>query len=134
MVIEHRLHRLICPCCGTSTCADLPVDVEPSRYGPRLSSLVGMSSVFPLSFGRTQALLDQLLEVEYSCGEDFVYSREAMATIRSRLSDCLRQPAEEAMQLAGLQPVAYVDETGAPSQAMRMMATQIVVAVDSGSW
>jgi hypothetical protein len=108
LVIEHRLHRLICPCCGTSTCADLPVDVEPSRYGPRLSALVGMlSSAFPLSFGRTQALLDQLLGVEISRG--------AMATIRSRLSDCLRQPVEEAMQLARLQPVAYVDETGAPT-------------------
>ena len=46
-----------------------------------------MSSAFPLSFGRTQALLDQLLEVEYSCVEDFVYSREAMATIRSHVQD-----------------------------------------------
>jgi len=24
VVIEHRLHRLICPCCSTSTCATLP--------------------------------------------------------------------------------------------------------------
>jgi transposase len=31
MVIEQRLHRLICPCCGTSTCDDLSGDVEPSR-------------------------------------------------------------------------------------------------------
>ena len=61
LVIEHRLHRLVCPCCGTSTCAELPADVEPSRYGPRLSALVGLlGSAFPLSFGRTQALLDQL--------------------------------------------------------------------------
>jgi hypothetical protein len=36
VVIKHRLHRLVCPCCSTSTCADLPADVEPSRYGPRL--------------------------------------------------------------------------------------------------
>jgi len=30
LVIEHRLHRLICPCCGTSTCAELPAAVDPA--------------------------------------------------------------------------------------------------------
>ena len=51
LVIEHRLHRLVCPCCSTSTCATLPADVEASQYGPRLSVLVGLlGSVFPLSF------------------------------------------------------------------------------------
>ena len=34
LVIEHRLHRLVCPCCSTSTYAMLPADVEASRYGP----------------------------------------------------------------------------------------------------
>jgi len=33
VVIEHRLHRLVCPCCSTSTCATLPADVEASPYG-----------------------------------------------------------------------------------------------------
>lgn len=48
LVIEHRLHRLVCPCCSTSTCATLPADVEASRYGPRLSALVGLlGSAFP---------------------------------------------------------------------------------------
>ena len=40
LVIEHRLHRLVCPCCSTSTCATLPADMEASQYGPRLSALV----------------------------------------------------------------------------------------------
>jgi len=58
------LHRLVCPCCSTSTCATLPADVEASRYGPRLSALVGLlGSAFPLSCSKTQALLDQLLGV-----------------------------------------------------------------------
>jgi hypothetical protein len=62
LVIEHRLHRLVCPCCSTSTCATLPADVEATRYGPRLSALVGLlGSAFPLSFSKTQALLNQLL-------------------------------------------------------------------------
>jgi hypothetical protein len=38
VVIEHRLHRLVCPCCSTSTCATLPADVIATRYGPKLSA------------------------------------------------------------------------------------------------
>jgi hypothetical protein len=34
LVIEHRRHRLVCPCCSTSTCASLPMDVEPAATGP----------------------------------------------------------------------------------------------------
>jgi transposase len=40
-VIEHRLHRLVCPCCSASICATLQAAVEASHFGPRLSSLVG---------------------------------------------------------------------------------------------
>ncbi len=108
VVIEHRLHRVVCPCCSTSTCATLPADVEPSRYGPQLSTLVGLlGSAFPLSFSKTQALLDQLFGVEISRG--------AIATIRERLSAALAQSMAEALQAARQQPVAYVDETGAPT-------------------
>jgi transposase len=108
VVIEHLLHRLVCPCCSTSTCATLPAEVEASHYGPRLSALVGLlGSAFPLSFSKTQALLDQLLGVEISRG--------AIATIRERISATLEQPMQEALALARQQPVAYVDETGAPT-------------------
>ena len=108
LVIEHHLHRLVCPCCSTSTCAPLPADVELSRYGPRLSALVGLlGSAFPLSFSKTQALLDQLLGVEISRG--------AIAAIRRRLSAALDRPMAEALQAAQQQPVVYMDETGAPT-------------------
>ena len=108
LVIEHRLHRLVCPCCSTSTCAPLPADVEASPYGPRLSALVGLlGSAFPLSFSKTQALLDQLLGVEMSRG--------AIARVRQRLSAALAAPMAQALEAARQQPVAYVDETGAPT-------------------
>ena len=108
VVIEHRLHRLVCPCCSTSTCATLPADVEASHYGPRLSALVGLlGSAFPLSFSKTQALLQQLVGVEMSRG--------AIARVRQRLSAALEQPMQEALAFARVQPVAYVDETGAPT-------------------
>ncbi len=108
VVIVHRLHRLVCPCCSTSTCATLPADVEASHYGPRLSALVGLlGSAFPLSFSKTQALLDQLLGIEMSRG--------AIAAIRERISAALAEPMAEALAAARQQPVAYVDETGAPT-------------------
>jgi len=108
LVIEHRLHRLVCPCCSTSTCATLPADVEASPFGPRLSALVGLlGSFFPLSFSKTQALLDQLLGVEISRG--------AIARVRQRLSAALAEPMAQALRAARQQPVAYVDETGAPT-------------------
>jgi transposase len=108
VVIEHRLHRLVCPCCSTSTCATLPADVEATRYGPRLSALVGLlGSAFPLSFSKTQALLGQLLGVEISRG--------TLATIRRDLSSALEQPMNQAIAFARQQPVVYVDETGAPT-------------------
>ena len=108
LVIEHRLHRLVCPCCSTSTCASLPADVEASHYGPRLSALVGLlGSAFPLSFSKTQALLQQLVGVEMSRG--------AIARVRQRLSAALAEPMAQALAAARQQPVAYVDETGAPT-------------------
>jgi hypothetical protein len=108
LVLEHRLHRLVCPCCSTTTCATLPPDVESSRYGPRLSGLVGLlGSAFPLSISKSQALLDQLLGIEMSRG--------AIAQVRLPLSAVLAQPTAEALQAVRQQPVAYVDETGAPT-------------------
>ena len=107
LVIEHRLHRLVCPCCSTSTCATLPADVEAARYGPRLSTLVGLlGSAFPLSISKTQELLHHL---------GVVISRAGIAGLRQRLSATLAQPMAEALAAARQQPVAYVDETGAPT-------------------
>ncbi len=98
LVIEHRLHRLVCPCCSTSTCATLPADVEAARYGPRLSALVGLlGSAFPLSISKTQELLHHL---------GVVISRSGIAGIRQRLSATLAQPMAEALAAARQQPVA----------------------------
>jgi hypothetical protein len=101
VVIEHRLHRLVCPCCSTSTYATLPTDVETIRCGTNLSALVGqLGSAFPLNFSKTQVLLDQLLGVEIR--------RRTIATIRRGLSAALEQPMNQAIVFARQQPVVYV--------------------------
>ena len=128
LVIEHRLHRLVSSSYSTSTCAPLPAAVEVRHFGPRLSSLVGLllGSAFPLSFSKTQALLDQLLGVEISRG--------AIATIRQRLSAVLEQPMQEALAFARQQPVAYVDETGAPPPATETAIIPLASGAGSWSW
>ncbi|MFN9645700.1 MAG: DUF6444 domain-containing protein [Cyanobacteriota bacterium] len=61
-VIEHQLHRLICPHCHTTTCAALPAGVESGGFGPQLSALVGLlGGAYHLSHRKVQRLLDQCL-------------------------------------------------------------------------
>ncbi len=108
LVIEHRLHRLVCPCCSTSTCAPLPADLEVSRYGPRLSSLIALlGAAFPLSIRKSQALLQQVLGVKLS--------RASIVRSLQRVSAALEQPTTAAHRALQQQPVVSVDETGAPT-------------------
>ena len=65
-----------------------------------------LGSAFPLSFSKTHALLQQLVGVEMRRG--------AIARVQ-RLSEALAEPMAEALDAARQQPVAYVDETGAPT-------------------
>ena len=41
-VTEYRRHRLACPCCGETTCAELPAGVPQGQSGPRLTVLVAL--------------------------------------------------------------------------------------------
>lgn len=43
-VTEHRLHQLVCEQCGSSTRAELPAEVSPSGYGPRVVAMVALLS------------------------------------------------------------------------------------------
>ncbi len=68
-VIEHQLHRLNCPHCHTTTCAELPTGVERGGFGPQLSAWVGLlGGAYHLSHHKVHSLLDQVLGVEISTG------------------------------------------------------------------
>ena len=45
-VTEYQRHRLVCPCCGETTCAELPVGVPQGQSGPRLMALTAMLMAF----------------------------------------------------------------------------------------
>jgi hypothetical protein len=83
-----------------------------------------LGSAFPLSFSKTQALLDQLLGVEISRG--------AIAAIRQRLSAALEQSMAEALQAARQQPVWPTSMKPVPQPAMPTAAIPNASAVGSG--
>jgi len=85
IVVEHRLHQRICPCCNATARAVLPADVESGGYGPRLTALVGMlGSTYHLTHRKIQRLLDEAFGVRISTG--------GISCIRRRLNRILQQP------------------------------------------
>ena len=62
LVTEYQQHRLVCSCCGESTCAPLPAGVPVGQSGPRLVAFAGLlMACFRQSKGRTALFLKSLL-------------------------------------------------------------------------
>ena len=61
-VTEYQQHRLTCPCCGETTCAELPVGVPQGQSGPRLLAFTALLMAFyRQSKRRTAEFLGTLL-------------------------------------------------------------------------
>nr|WP_232251350.1 DUF6444 domain-containing protein [Oscillatoria acuminata] len=104
VVTEHRLHALTCGCCGQTTRAQLPDDVNTSGYGERLQSLVALlSGAYRLSHNQVQTLMRDLWQVHLSTG--------TVNRIRQRVSQKLSQVVNEARSYIMASGTAYVDET-----------------------
>ncbi len=64
LVSEYQLHRLVCPRCGTSTCAALPAGVPTGQQGPRLqSALAVITGAYRLSKGQAETLCADLFAI-----------------------------------------------------------------------
>ena len=61
-VTEYQRHRLECPCCGETTCAELPPGVPQGQSGPRLMAFTALlMAYYRQSKRRTAEFLDTLL-------------------------------------------------------------------------
>jgi len=61
-VTEYQQHRLQCPCCGETTCAELPVGVPQGQSGPRLMAFVALlMAYYRQSKRRTAEFLGAIL-------------------------------------------------------------------------
>ena len=103
-VTEYQQHRLVCPCCGESTCAALPVGVPVGQAGPRLVAFVALlMAYFRQSKRRTALFLETILE--QPCCAAWTVKLQNQAT------DALRPCYDELAATLPEQPQLGIDET-----------------------
>jgi transposase len=69
-ITEYRRHRLRCTGCGITTCGELPTDVLPTCYGPRLASVVALcTGGYRMSKRMAASFCREVLGIALSLGE-----------------------------------------------------------------
>jgi transposase len=79
VVTEYQQHRLSCPCCGESTCAELPAGVPRGQSGPRLIAFVAtLMAHFRQSKRRTSLFVTSILNIP--CCPSLTVKHQRIAT------------------------------------------------------
>jgi transposase len=96
-VTEYQRHRLSCPCCGETTCAELPPGVPRGQSGPQLMAFVALlMAYFRQSKRRTAEFLGTLLGQPCSAGLTVKIQNEVTAAARPAYEElAARLPTEE---------------------------------------
>jgi transposase len=103
-VTEYQRHRLACPCCGETTCAELPVGVPTGQSGPRLVALVGLlMGHFRQSKRRAAFFLQDFLGMP--CCPSLTVKME------NQVAAALEQPYEELKKALGDESQLNMDES-----------------------
>jgi transposase len=103
-VTEYQQHRLLCPCCGESTCAELPAGVPAGQAGPRLVAFVALlMAYFRQSKRRTALFLETILQ--QPCCPAWTVKLQKQAT------EALRPCYGELAATLPEQPQLGIDET-----------------------
>ncbi len=112
VVTEYQMHRLVCPACGASTRATLPVGVPPGGFGPRVQAIVALcTGAYRLSKRTTQEVMADLFGLPMSLG---TIPHLEQATVQA-----VATPVAEAQTYVRAQPSAHLDETGWREGRMR---------------
>ncbi len=102
-MIEHRLHRLLCPECGTAVLAEGD-GVSASAFGPRLEAHVAvMAGVYRLSRRQIVEMLDEMFGTTVSVG--------AVDATIMRMSGVLADPWRELRDAVRHVQAVHADET-----------------------
>lgn len=103
-VDEYRLHRLVCPDCGTSTCGTLPPGVPAGAFGPRLRAILSvLAGAYRLGKRPIRQLAADLLGLSISLGMISRLERQAAAELEA--------PVEELRRYVREADSAHIDET-----------------------
>jgi transposase len=101
LVTEYQLHRLLCPACGITTCAELPAGVPTGQAGPRLVALVALlMGCFRQSKRRVALFLEQVLGQPCSPGWVVKLQNQATASLRAPYQEVVSQlPIQDALAI-----------------------------------
>lgn len=103
-VTEYQQHRLHCPCCGITTCGQLPEGVPSGQCGPRLAAFTGLlMGHFRQSKRRTSLFLEDLLNIPCSAGWT--------VKIQNLVNDALLAPYQQLRGELSKQKQLFVDES-----------------------
>lgn len=100
-VTEYQLHRLACPCCQKTTCAELPPGVPAGQSGPRLVAFSGLLMAFFRQSKRRTALFLQTLLNQPCCPALTVKMQNQLtAAVRPAYEElAARLPAQEQLSI-----------------------------------
>lgn len=112
-VTEHRLHRLMCACCGAVTCGELPPGVPTIEAGPRLVALTALLMAgFRCSKRKVTTFLQDVLHVPCSPGWVVKLQNFASSALRPAYDELVRRLPDE--------PRLNIDES--PTKQARIKA------------
>lgn len=97
LVTEYQRHRLKCPCCGETTCAELPAGVPQGQSGPRLMAFTALlMAYYRQSKRRTAEFLTTLLGQPCCAALTVKMQTQVTAAARSAYEELAAQlPTEE---------------------------------------
>lgn len=101
-VVEYQLHRLLCPCCHTSTCGTLPPEVQ-GQFGPRLEATLALLA------GRYRQGLRPVVNLAAELW-GLAISTGMVSKLRQRTAAALLLPWYQVLKYVRTQPV-NIDET-----------------------
>lgn len=101
LVTEYQRHRLTCPCCGETTCAELPRGVPTGQSGPRLVAFAGLlMAYFRQSKRRTALFLETLLNQPCCAATAVKMQTLVTAAVRPAYEELAAQlPAQEQLSI-----------------------------------
>ncbi len=103
-ITEYRRHRLSCPCCRISTCAELPAGVPEHQSGPRLTAFTALlMGCFRQSKRRVALFCETVLNIPCSSG--------LVVKLQNRATEALRPTYDELAGALPKQTVLGIDES-----------------------
>lgn len=101
LVTEYQRHRLACPCCGETTCGELPPGVPTGQSGPRLVAFAGLlMAYFRQSKRRTALFLETLLNQPCCAATAVKMQTVVTAAVRPAYEELAAQlPAQEQLSI-----------------------------------